>query len=80
MPPCTITAKSTTRLQNKYHPEWSVNQAVWKSDNQGLEEAAFIQIGRGTEMWRDAGEAQRQEWVVSHPRVVDKNWEVHFLQ
>ena len=31
-------------------------------------------------MWRDAGEAQRQEWVVSHPRVVDKNWEVHFLQ
>ena len=35
-PPCTTTAKITSRLQNKYHPESSENQAVWKSDRQRM--------------------------------------------
>ena len=33
-------------LQNKCHLELSENQAVWKPDNQGFEEATFIQMGR----------------------------------
>ena len=41
-PSCTSTAKITTTLQNKYHPELSENQAVWKSDNQGIKEVTFI--------------------------------------
>ena len=45
--PHTTTAKVTTRLQNKYHPESSQNQDVWKSANQGIKEVAFIQTGRG---------------------------------
>ena len=58
------TGKITTRLQNKYHPESSENRAVRKSNNQGIKEATFIQIGRrgrdpekhggmqrGAEMW-----------------------------
>ena len=40
------TEKIKTRLQNKFHPDSSENQAVWKSDNQGLKEATYIQIGR----------------------------------
>ena len=46
MPPCTTTAKITTRLQNNYHPALSENQAVWKSNNQRFKEATFIQMGR----------------------------------
>ena len=47
-PPCTPVAKNTATLQNKYHPELSENRAVWKSNNQGLKEATFIQTsGRG---------------------------------
>ena len=40
------TEKIKTRLQNKFHPDSLENQAVWKSDNQGLKEATYIQIGR----------------------------------
>ena len=39
-------SKNYTRLQNNYHPESSANQAVWKSDNQGIEEVTFIQTGK----------------------------------
>ena len=46
LPPCTTTAKITTRLQNKYHPDSSENQAIWKSDNQGFKEATFTQTCR----------------------------------
>ena len=38
--------KNTATLQNKYHPESSENQAVWKSDNQGFKAATFIQTDR----------------------------------
>ena len=38
--------KITTKLQNNYHPESSENQAVWKSDNQGIKEVTFIQTCR----------------------------------
>ena len=44
--PYTTTAKITTRLQNKYHPESSENRVVWKSNNQGIKEVMFIQTGR----------------------------------
>ena len=65
LPPRTTTAKITTRLQNKYHPDLSANQAVWKSNIQVFKEAIFIQMGRRgrdtdmcREAWRD-GEVQR---------------------
>ena len=61
----TTIAKNIATVQNKYHPELSENQAVWKSNNQGSKEATFIQIGRrgkdversreawrGGEIWR----------------------------
>ena len=46
LPPHTATAKIATKLQNKYHPEFSENQSVWKSDNQGFKEATFIQMAK----------------------------------
>ena len=50
--------------------------AVWKSDNQGFKEVTFIQTGRrDRDMWRGAERHGDVEWVVPHPRVVDKNWE-----
>ena len=45
-PPCTTIAKITIILQNNYPPESSENQAVCKSDNQGIKEVTFIQITR----------------------------------
>ena len=38
--------KITTKLQNNYHPETSENHAVWKSDNQGIKEVTFTQMGK----------------------------------
>ena len=35
-----------SKLQNNYHPESSENQAIWKSNDQGIEEVTFIQMGR----------------------------------
>ena len=82
LPPHTTTAKITSRLQNKYHPESSENRAVWKSNNQGIKEATFIQIGRRGRDPEKLGEMQRGaerhgdvEPVVLYPSVVDKNWE-----
>ena len=83
--------KITTRLQNKYHPEPSENQTVWKSDNQGFK-ATFIQtrrrgedaetdgrVQRGEEEWRGMETTERcreaVEWAITHPHVVDKNQE-----
>ena len=37
---------STTKSQNKQHPELLENQTVWKSNNQAYKEATFIQMGR----------------------------------
>ena len=67
----------------------SENQAVRKSNNQGLKEATFIQMGRrggdvergreaqkGTMPQRQCGEAA--ELAVPHSHVVDKNWEGYF--
>ena len=64
LPPCTTTEKITTKLQNTYHPEPSENQAVWKSDNQGFQEATFIQKGRRGGDTERGGEAwsHRVEW------------------
>ena len=45
-PPHTTTAKITTKLQNNYHPESSESRIVWQSDNQGIKEIAFTQMGR----------------------------------
>ena len=64
--PHTTTAKITFRLQNKHHPESPEYQAVWKSDNQGIKEATFIQMGR---------RGQEVERAVTHPHMVRKNWE-----
>ena len=36
LPLFTTLAKITIKLQNNYHIESSENQAVWKSDNQGI--------------------------------------------
>ena len=57
LPPHTIVAKITTKIQNNYHPESPENQAVWKSDNQGIKEVTFIRMGRrggdvDAETWR----------------------------
>ena len=38
--------KITTKLQNNNCPRSSENQAVWKSNNQGIKEVTFIQTGR----------------------------------
>ena len=54
-PPHTTTAAITTELQDNYHPEPSENQAVVKSDNQGIKEATFIQIGRSGVDTKQAG-------------------------
>ena len=51
--------KNYTRLQNKYHPESSENQAVWKSDNQGFEVATIIQMDRRGGDIEKGGEVQR---------------------
>ena len=63
LPPHTIVAKITTKIQNNYHPESPENQAVWKSDNQGIKEVTFIRMGRrggdvsimqkGSKMWNE---------------------------
>ena len=59
MPPRTTTASIITRLQNRYHPEWSENLSVWQSDNQGFKEATFIKMDRrGGDMERH-GEVPR---------------------
>ena len=60
LPPCTTIAKITTGLQNKYHPDSSENQAVWKSDNQGFKEATFIQMGKRVGEVEWCGEVQRR--------------------
>ena len=82
--PSTTRAKNTTRLQNKYHPELSENQAVWKSNNQGCKEATFIQLGRRGGDVEKHGEAQRgvERWKgtemqsgMERPR--DWNWQAH---
>ena len=76
LPPHTTTAKITTRLQKKYHPDSSENRSVWKSDNQIFKDATFIQTGRkGRDMERQGEVA---ELVVIHSRVVDKSWEGYF--
>ena len=49
-PPHTTTARITTRLKNKYHPELSENQTVWKFNNNGFREATFLQKAEGAEM------------------------------
>ena len=59
-PLCTSIAKNTATPQNKYHPELSENQAVWKSNSQGVKEATFIhklgrvEMHRGVKMWSGA--------------------------
>ena len=70
-PPHTTTAKITTNLQNNYHLELSENQAVWKSNNQGIKEITFIQIDRR------GGDAEKQRCgtAILCPHVVDKNWD-----
>ena len=55
----------TTKVQNNYNPELSENQALWKSDSQGIKEVTFIQRGR---------RGREAEQAVPHPHVVDKNW------
>ena len=45
-----------------------------KSDNPGFK-ATFIQMGRRDRDVERHREVRRQEWVVPHPQVVDKNWE-----
>ena len=78
-PPSTTTAKITTRLQKKYHPESSENRAVWKSDKQGIKEVTFIQMGRNDrdeEMWNGRSH-KHVRWIkvergtsgVNQPRV-----------
>ena len=42
LPPCTTTAKITTRWQNIYHPDSSENQVVGKSENKEFKKATFI--------------------------------------
>ena len=67
-PPCTTTAKITTKIQNNYHHESAENRALWKSDNQGIKEVTFTQMdrrGRDVEMHRDTEMWNRQ----SHPQV-----------
>ena len=59
MTPCTTTAKITTRLQNKYQKESSENQAVWQSNNQGIQEVTFIQMGRRDKDAEMRGDAWR---------------------
>ena len=46
LPPCTTKRRTTTHLKNKKQPEWTENQAVWKSNNQGVKEETFIQASR----------------------------------
>ena len=60
-------AKITTKLQNNYYLEPSENRAIWNSNNKGIEEVTFVQVGR---RGRDVG-----TWkvLVPHPCVVDKN-------
>ena len=53
--PHTTTAKITTKVQSKLHPELSENRDVWKSDKHGIKEVIFMQTGRrdrDVEMWR----------------------------
>ena len=76
-PPCTTTAKFATKLQNSYLPEKSENQAVWKSDIQGIKEVTFIQISRrGKDALRcvETWICRNVEWGVPHGHVVGKNW------
>ena len=74
-PPDKTTAKITTKLQNNYHPELSENQAAWKTDNQGIKEVTFIQMGRrgkDVDIHRDM---EMWNGCFSLPHVVDKNQE-----
>ena len=80
-PPRTTTAKITTRLQNKYHPDSLEKGVVWKLDNQEfLKQQSFWQVG-GSETWRcmeRCGEVERRghvERMVPYLCVVDKNQE-----
>ena len=51
--------KITTGPQNKYHPELSENQAVWKVYHHGFKEATFTQTGRRGREAELCKEAQR---------------------
>lgn len=39
-------SQKKTWTTDKFHPELSENRSVWKSDNQGLQKATFVQAGR----------------------------------
>ena len=44
--PCTTKRRITTNLKTKKQPELPENQAVWKSNNQGVKEETFRLAGR----------------------------------
>ena len=68
MLPRTTEIRTKTNLKTKEQPELPENQTVWKSDNQGVKEETFIQIGRrdrerqlgqrehGARQWTNASE------------------------
>ena len=59
VPPRTTKRGTTTDLKNKNQPELPENQTVWKSDNQGVKEETFIQIGR---RGRDGQLGRKDSW------------------
>ena len=67
-PAYTTTAEITTKLQKRYYSELSENRTVWKSNDQGIK-VMFIQMGGKHE------DMMRQNGLVPHTCVVDKNWE-----
>ena len=73
-PSHTTTAKITTRLQNKYHPDLSENPAVWKSNNQRFKEATFIQTGRRGGDVERLGEVWRGAEMQSGLRRQENRW------
>ena len=61
LPPHTTKRRITNLQTNKQtKPELPENQAVWKSDNQGVKEETFIQTGRRGRDRQTGGEDAQQ--------------------
>ena len=51
--------KDNNKCKNKKQPELTENRTVWKSDNQGIKEKAFIQTRRSG---RDGQQGRNDSW------------------
>ena len=65
----------TNKELEKPHSSNQVGEVEMQRQQRGAEGCRRVERQRGMKSWSDAERHAEVEWVVPHPRVVDKNWE-----